>query len=80
MTYLKQETISLESSDDFGYYEMSEVIPEIDYRQRLHDLYNLFLPLLDNLRGDTTKDYIYWPNRLERIEEIQTIMNNLIKD
>ena len=40
--------------------------------QKLHDkidmLYNMFQPLLNNLRLNPEKDYIYWPNRMDKIE------------
>jgi len=40
--------------------------------EHLHDkidkLYNMFQPLLNNLRLNPEKDYIYWPNRMDKIE------------
>jgi len=47
---------------------------------RLEKLYNSIQPLLNNLKANPEKDYIYWPNRLERVEAfenfIQEIYNN----
>lgn len=31
-------------------------------------LYNMVMPLLNNLSKNPEKEYIYWPNRIEKIE------------
>ena len=31
-------------------------------------LYDNIIPLLDNLKANPDKDYIYWPNRYEKID------------
>jgi len=38
---------------------------------RLDLLYNSILPLLDNLKKNPEKDYIYWPNRTEKVDSFQ---------
>ena len=38
---------------------------------KIHTLYNMFQPLLNNLASNPEKDYIYWPNRLAKIEEFR---------
>jgi len=35
---------------------------------KINNLYNMFQPLLNNLAANPEKDYIYWPNRLAKIE------------
>ena len=35
---------------------------------KINTLYNMFQPLLNNLAANPEKDYIYWPNRLIKIE------------
>jgi hypothetical protein len=35
---------------------------------KIDQLYNMFQPLLNNLRLNPEKDYIYWPNRMDKIE------------
>jgi hypothetical protein len=37
-------------------------------QDRLDELYNAVLPLLNNLKQNPTKDYIYWPNRIEKVD------------
>ena len=48
---------------------------------RLHSLYNAIIPLLNNLKQNPEKDYIYWPNRSEilrkKIEELNIIQKNI---
>ncbi len=45
--------------------------------ERIDKLYNAFLPLLSNLKKDAGKDYILWPNRLEKIEEFEEVLYNI---
>ena len=46
---------------------------------RLDDLYNAIQPLLTNLKMNPEKEYILWPNRLEKIEEFETHIQNIYK-
>ena len=39
--------------------------------KRLEMLYNGILPLLENLKKNPEKDYIYWPNRTGKVEEFE---------
>lgn len=49
-------------------------------QEKLDKLYNSIQPLLNNLKANPEKDYIYWPNRLDKVEAfenfIQEIYNN----
>jgi len=38
---------------------------------RAKALYDAVLPLLENLKSDPSKDYIYWPNRYDKIDAFQ---------
>lgn len=42
-----------------------------EYQERLDSLYNAIQPLLANLKSNPEKDYILWPNRLEKIEQFE---------
>jgi hypothetical protein len=35
---------------------------------KIDKLYNMVMPLLNNLSTNPEKEYIYWPNRIEKIE------------
>lgn len=68
---------------DFGFTAVTEDELEVvqkleekantayDIHNQLHDLYNAVLPLLNNLKVNPEKDYIYWPNRLEKVEAFE---------
>lgn len=40
-------------------------------RTAIDKLYNSVLPLLANLEKDPEKDYIYWPNRTDKIADFR---------
>jgi hypothetical protein len=46
---------------------------------RLTRLYDAFQPLLNNLRQSADKEYIWWPNRLEKIEQFQDMLDGIYK-
>ena len=37
----------------------------------LDKLYNAIIPLLTNLKKNPEKEYILWPNRLEKVEQFE---------
>tara|TARA_B100000085_G_scaffold219438_1_gene204145 strand:+ start:280 stop:573 length:294 start_codon:yes stop_codon:yes gene_type:complete len=40
-------------------------------QERLDSLFNAIQPLLTNLKANPQKEYIYWPNRLEKVEQFE---------
>lgn len=40
-------------------------------QDRLDKLYNAVQPLLTNLKANPEKEYILWPNRLEKVEAFE---------
>ena len=40
-------------------------------QEKLDKLYNAVQPLLTNLKANPQKPYIYWPNRLEKVEAFE---------
>jgi hypothetical protein len=48
--------------------------------ERLNGLYNAILPLLSNLKANPEKDYIYWPNRVEKVEAFEDHISKFVKD
>ena len=36
--------------------------------EKVDRLYNMVMPLLNNLAKNPEKEYIYWPNRIDKIE------------
>ena len=69
--------------DDFGFTAVNE--DELESVQKLsktaeeassledrvNNLYNAITPLLNQLRKNPEKEYIYWPNRIEKIEQFE---------
>ena len=41
-------------------------------QDRLDDLYNAIIPLLNNLKANPEKEYILWPNRLAKVEQFES--------
>jgi len=48
-----------------------------ELEKRLDNLYNAVQPLLSNLKKNPEKEYILWPNRLDKIEEFETHIQNI---
>ncbi len=45
--------------------------------ERLNNLYNAITPLLNNLKMNPEKDYILWPNRLEKVEAFEDLLQKI---
>lgn len=46
--------------------------------KRLTKLYNAIIPLLDNLRKNPEKEYIYWPDRVKKIDAFETKLSDIV--
>lgn len=42
---------------------------EEQYKKKIESLKKIIIPLLNNLCSNPEKEYIYWPNRVEKIKE-----------
>ena len=89
---MAKNELDMDFEFDFGFTAVNE--DELDVAQkavtatqaassaedRLNKLYNAILPLLSNLKKNPEKDYIYWPKRVDKVEEfedhISKIMNS----
>lgn len=47
--------------------------------EKLNKLYNMVMPLLNNLAANPDKDYIYWPNRLAKIDQFRDAIDAAYK-
>jgi len=47
--------------------------------EKLNKLYNSILPLLSNLKMNPEKDYIYWPKRVEKVEQFEELIAEIVK-
>jgi hypothetical protein len=50
-----------------------------EYQARLDLLYNAIQPLLANLKMSPDKEYILWPDRVDKIEKFETHIQNIYK-
>lgn len=48
-------------------------------QEKLDKLYNAVIPLLNNLKKNPEKDYILWPNRLEKVEAFEDHLQGIYK-
>lgn len=46
-------------------------------QERLNTLYNAVLPLLKNLKMKPEKPYLYWPDRVEKVEQFEDYINKI---
>ena len=74
---------------DFGFTAVDEEELE-SYKQvssvasstqdKVDKLYNAVIPLLNNLKANPEKDYILWPNRLQKVEEFEDYLTCIYKE
>lgn len=48
-------------------------------QDRLDRLFNAILPLLNNLKQNSDKDYILWPDRLAKVEEFESKLMDIYR-
>jgi len=45
--------------------------------KKLHDA---VIPLLNNLKANPEKDYIYWPNRTLKIDQFEVVLQKIVNE
>jgi len=48
-------------------------------QEKLDNLFDAVQPLLNNLKQNPSKEYILWPNRLEKIEQFEDHIQKIYK-
>ena len=46
-------------------------------QEKLDKLYNAIIPLLNNLKKNPEKEYILWPDRLNKVEQFETHLQKI---
>ena len=73
---------------DFGFTAVDEheldAVKEVSQtatstEERLNNLYNAIVPLLNNLKKNPEKDYILWPDRLSKVEAFEDKLTEIYK-
>lgn len=50
-----------------------------ELEDKLNKLYNAILPLLTNLKKNPEKEYILWPQRIEKVEQFESHLLKIYK-
>lgn len=69
---------SLVSEEELKEHEETLIKRAATESEKLNNLRDMIMPLLKNLAKDPNKEYIYWPNRKDKIEEFIKRMNNIV--
>jgi hypothetical protein len=51
-----------------------------EWKGKAETLYSAIVPLLDNLASNEEKEYIYWPNRVLKIDQFKLKLQQLLND
>lgn len=79
---MKKE-IAVDTDDwDFGFsavgeHELESVQTANSLQVKADALYAAILPLLSRLKQNPEKDYIFWPNRLPKVEEFEAKLKKI---
>ena len=46
-------------------------------QEKLDKLYNAITPLLNNLKKNPEKEYILWPNRVDKVEQFEDMLRKI---
>ena len=70
---------------DFGFTAMDESELEVVQQasvseEKLTKLYSAIIPLLNNLKKNPEKDYIYWPDRVSKVQAFEKMITKIVKD
>lgn len=68
--------------DDFGFSHISEkqLSAEVqNVSQKVVGLRDMIMPLLNNLKKNPEKEYIYWPDRIKKIDAFIKKMDKYIQ-
>ena len=50
-----------------------------ELQAKIDKLYNAITPLLNNLKKNPEKEYIFWPNRIDKVEQFETHLLNIYR-
>lgn len=70
---------TLVNSDELEEVQIKSEIANT-WEQKAKMIYDSVVPLLDNLSGNDEKDYIYWPNRSEKIQQFKSKLRSILEE
>lgn len=68
--------------DDFGFttYSNDEIKKDIMPENKAEGLYKMIMPLLENLKKDPEKEYLKWPNRVQKVDQFINKINKYMQN
>jgi uncharacterized protein YhaN len=58
--------------------QLQQTSSDVEHLQaKIDNLYNSIIPLLNNLKKNPEKEYILWPNRLDKVEQFETHLQKI---
>lgn len=61
-----------------SYQQASQATQTVaEVQEKVDNLYNAIQPLLNNLKANPEKEYILWPERLQKIEQFETYLQGI---
>lgn len=75
--------MNTDEDDDFGFSLISEEelnADKQDAADKLKGLRKMVMPLLKNLMKNPDKEYIYWPDRVKKIQDFIKKMDTYIEN
>lgn len=73
---ISEDDLQVVESSKSQVEELQQQLEAVDKRAQM--LYNAFIPLLDNLRKNPEKEYIYWPDRLDKIDAFESKLSAIL--
>lgn len=70
----------LDSVQELKNHEITSANELSNVQNKLDNLYNAITPLLNNLKMNPEKEYILWPNRVEKVEEFENHLRKLYNE
>lgn len=70
---------------DFGFSavhesELESVQSISSLKEKVDSLYSAIQPLLGKLKQDAGREYIFWPNRAEKVEEFEKKLRKIYEE
>lgn len=75
-TVVDENDLKVVESSKTQVEELQQQLESVD--KRAVKLYNAIIPLLDNLRKNPEKEYILWPDRVDKIDAFETKLSNIL--
>ena len=72
-------TLVDESDLDVSQELVTATASGVTAQDKLDKLYNAIIPLLNNLKANPEREYIKWPNRVDKVEAFETHILKIYK-